>query len=153
MSSSSRRKETNALQKYLSRKISLHGFLMTIERVLATQKEEEHQKGHHMPKESPNWHYIQWRSNQLKPTRCILLFQEHQSRLLHNIVLVEDEQTIYKEKFHGQDRNKKCVHFRESNHVVSCSCFMFEFNNIPCRHMLECQFKIVNSHDDFRGLA
>ena len=143
MSSSQRSEGMNALLKmHVSKKNSLHDFVIIFERALTRQREEELIEDHQSLEKKPKLKTMWPMEKQMCQiyTRCIFYsFQvELEHSLMYNIVLAKDDEnvTYYQVNYCGVEENRKHVKYCKSEKMASCSCFMFEFKGIPCRHLL-----------------
>ncbi|XP_020242964.1 protein FAR1-RELATED SEQUENCE 5-like [Asparagus officinalis] len=150
MSSSQRSEGMNALlKKHISRKNSLHDFVTIFQRVLARQREGELKEDHCTVEKKPKlktlWS-MEKQMAQIYTKKIFYIFQDElQPSLMYNIELVKENEreSTFQLNFCGHDEKLRHIIYCKTTKMVRCSCLMFEFKGIPCRHILA-YLKITN---------
>ncbi|XP_004301404.1 PREDICTED: protein FAR1-RELATED SEQUENCE 5-like [Fragaria vesca subsp. vesca] len=144
MSSSQRVESAHAFfKRYCDNENTLMDFVTRFSRALAHQRHEELIEDHRDLNETPNLKLGMPMEVQMAHLYTKKYFQYFQAQLYDgNSYIIESEMEddshgVYKTKrvFARNLRMRTLIHDKVSN-IVTCSCRMFEFEGIPCRHVL-----------------
>nr|XP_011468528.1 PREDICTED: protein FAR1-RELATED SEQUENCE 5-like [Fragaria vesca subsp. vesca] len=144
MSSSQRVESEHAFfKRYCSKENSLMDFATRFNRAVAHQRHEELVEDHKDLNETPILKLGMPMEVQMVHLYTKKYFQYFQVQLhdgngyFVDVVMEDDIRCVYKTKrvFAKNLRMRTLVHDKVSN-IVTCSCRMFEFEGIPCRHIL-----------------
>ncbi|XP_020276587.1 protein FAR1-RELATED SEQUENCE 3-like [Asparagus officinalis] len=86
---------------------------------------------------------------QIYTKKIFYIFQDElQPSLMYNIELVKENEreSTFQLNFCGHDERLRHITYCKTTKMVSCSCLMFEFKGIPCRHILA-YLKITNHNE------
>ncbi|KAI8550422.1 hypothetical protein RHMOL_Rhmol06G0105300 [Rhododendron molle] len=144
MTSSQRAEISHAFFKmYLSDNNSMYEFVTRFERALARLRHNELDSNHKDINEKPvlktSW-LMEKKMSELYTLHSFKKFQEEIFQIGGYVltILHEDERRrvwkVHREEMEGS--RGRVVSVDKSSNRVSCSCQMFEFDGIPCRHLL-----------------
>ncbi|KAF7148204.1 hypothetical protein RHSIM_Rhsim03G0080800 [Rhododendron simsii] len=144
MTSSQRAEITHSFfKRYMSKENSLMDFVTRFERALAHIRHNELDKDHKDVNERPNLKSMYPMESTMSELYTIDIFYMFQDELFQNTAYKviatneDDDRVVYAvHRIKGSgSRVREVVVDKSSNHV-RCSCKMFEYAGIPCRHML-----------------
>ncbi|KAH6800400.1 hypothetical protein C2S52_000864 [Perilla frutescens var. hirtella] len=145
MSSSQRSKSSHAFfKRYVSNKNSLMDFITRFNRALRHQRHNElvadHNDINERPKIKTNWHIEtqmvrvytkkKWMEFQSESNQCHGYYVQQRSTTDDSVVY-----NVFSPQSCSSSKPRVLTHDKVRNRI-SCSCKKFEFDGIPCRHML-----------------
>lgn len=143
MSSSQRSESMNSiLDKYVCKKTTLIEFIFRLESALSRQWELESKEDFDAINSHPELKTSFDMEKQMAKIYTKHNFAKFQHEMLNSInynVHCEDENgdlKVYKVHLKGKPETKRDVKFQESTKICKCGCHKFEFEGIPCCHVL-----------------
>lgn len=132
----------SVLQIFVTRKITLFEFAFKIDKWITLQRERELKADSEMIHFKPEIKSAWKVEKQMSEIYTKDIFCEFQRRLIDSLVCVvvfyeEDPiRKVFKVGPVGDDKDKKIVTFHISDKKATCSCLFFDFQGIPCKHIL-----------------
>ncbi|XP_040367290.1 protein FAR1-RELATED SEQUENCE 5-like [Rosa chinensis] len=144
MSSSQRVESAHAFFKcYCDKENTLMDFVTRFNRAVAHQRHEELVEDHRDLNETPNLKLGMPMEVQMAQLYTKKYFQYFQAQLhngngyIINAVMEDNSRCVYKtERVFAQNLRMRTLVYDKISKIVICSCKMFEFEGIPCRHIL-----------------
>ncbi|XP_058071015.1 protein FAR1-RELATED SEQUENCE 5-like [Magnolia sinica] len=143
MSSSQRSESTNAFfRKYVSKNNSLMDFIIRFDRGVARQRHNELVADHETISSKPKLKTLFAMERELGETYTRSIFYKFQEELYESTIYIAillqkiEGLCIYNVGVCEGTSPERLVEFKMESKQAKCSCLKFEFEGIPCRHIL-----------------